>query len=52
MDERMYETVHGVGKVQKGVVRSSGPGAPKEPACPLGGLELGMLVMGQYDGCR
>ena len=29
-DERMYETVHGVGKVQKRMIRSSRQSTPKE----------------------
>ena len=45
MDERRYETVHDGGEVRKGVDRSFVQSAPKELACLLGGLELGMLII-------
>ena len=45
LDERRYKTVHDGGEVRKGVDRSFVQSAPKELACLLGGLELGMLII-------
>ena len=48
MDERMYETGHGGGEVRRGADCSFEPNALKELACPLGGLQLGMLMIYEY----
>ena len=50
IDERMYETVYDEDEVRKGEDGKFGQSASKEPACLPGGLELGVLIICQYDG--
>jgi len=49
MVERMYRITHDKGKVQKGGDHSFEQSAPKVPACLPGVLELGMLMVCQYN---